>query len=468
MSAEMASPPPQVGARIPVRAAPAVDHDAEAGRAARKRAPRRAAGEWRPAGRTAPALDRLRAQEAVRDPELLPLRYARMASSPWAYLRGAAAVMAADLATWPHSGLTVQMCGDAHILNFGLWASPERQLLFDARDFDETLPGPFEWDLKRLATSVHVLANVEGIPASTSDAAAQAAVDAYGSAMRRHARSGELEVWYDRITADMPLQHLTSEDAEEVERRIRRQSRKRSQEGAVRQLITEENGQRRITEDPPKRRHFDLTEQEQISVYEQVFGTYLKSIPPHLKRLVGRFTRLDTVQQVVGVGSVGMRVYLHLMDGDSGRQPLLFQVKQATASVYEEFVGRSEFDNHGERVVVGQRLMQSASDIFLGHVRVDDNDYYVRQFRDMKIIPSGQQIAGYLPQFAGFCGAALAKSHARSGEPRAIVGYIGKGEAFAAGILDFARAYAEQTFADHAELVGAIESGDVQAAEQGW
>ncbi|MEU7141611.1 DUF2252 family protein [Nocardia sp. NPDC046473] len=370
MSTELSAADPISPPSARVRALPAIDRDSEAGRAARARVPRRSAGEWNPNDRTVSALGRLQAQEAVRDAELLPLRYARMSSSAWAYLRGAAAVMAADLATREHSGLMVQMCGDAHILNFGLWASPERQLLFDARDFDETLPGPFEWDLKRLCTSVYVLAATEGIATSTADAAATAAVDGYRSAMRRYANSGELEVWYDRITADVPLQHLTSQFAKDAKKTIGKASKKRSQEGTARQLVTEENGQRRIAEDPIKRRHVSLTDADEIRVYEQIFDTYLASIPPHLIRLVGRFSRLDTVQQVVGVGSVGMRVYLHLMEGDSG-ELVFFQMKQATASVYEEFLGASAFGNHGERVCVGQRLMQSASDIFLGHVRAD-------------------------------------------------------------------------------------------------
>lgn len=187
-----------------------------------------------------------------------------------------------------------------------------------------------------------------------------------------------------------------------------------------------------------------------------------------MRTLVGRFTRVDSVRQIVGVGSVGMRVWLHLLEGDSGRQPVFSQAKQATASVYEEFLGPGEFENHGERVVVGQRLMQTASDIFLGHMRVGGHDYYVRQYRDMKIIPSGKQISGYLPQFAAACGQALAKSHARSGDPEAIAGYIGRGEAFADGILRYARAYAAQTLLDHAELRTAIAEGDVGAAERAW
>ncbi|WP_020575090.1 DUF2252 domain-containing protein [Actinopolymorpha alba] len=414
------------------------------------------------------AIDRLRAQEAVRDPELLPLRYARMAFSPWTYLRGAAAVMAADLAAAPHSGLTVQMCGDAHILNFGLWASPERQLLFDARDFDETLPGPFEWDLKRFATSIYVLADSEQLQGSCGEDAAAAAVEGYRKAMRRYARMGELDVWYDLITSDVPLRGLTSEFAEAASRAIEKQSRKRTHHGVAQQLVSEENGRHRIILDPMKRIDEGLSHEQRVRAYEQVYDTYLASIPPHLRRLVDRFKRVDSVRQIVGVGSVGMRVWLHLLEGDSGLQPLFSQAKQATASVYEEFLGPSEFTNHGERVVVGQRLMQSASDIFLGHMRVDGKDYYVRQFRDMKIIPSGKQISGYLPQFAAACGHALAKSHARSGDPEAIAGYIGKGNAFADGILRYARAYAEQTHTDHADLLTAIANNEVRAAERGW
>ncbi|WP_084352532.1 DUF2252 domain-containing protein [Millisia brevis] len=441
---------------------------AEDGRAARKVAPRKKSAQWDPSARTAPALDRLRAQEAVRDHTLLPIRYARMASSPWAYLRGAAAVMAADLASAPHSGLTVQMCGDAHVLNFGLWASPERQLLFDARDFDETLPGPFEWDVKRLVTSIHVLAATEGIAGSVAEDAVASALNAYCTNMRRYATCGELEVWYDRITAEMNISQLDSSDADRMERSIRKQSKKRSSAGATAAVTEVVDGRRRITEAPPKRMHYSLNAEEEVSVFEQIWVTYLASIPPHLTRLVSRFHREDTVQQVVGVGSVGMRVYLHLMEGDSGNEPVLFQVKQATASVYEPFLQPSPFDNHGQRVTVGQRLMQTASDVFLGHVRVDEHDYYVRQFRDMKIIPDGRQISGILPQFAGFCGHALAKSHARSGDPAAIDGYIGGGPTFRSAMADYARAYAQQTVDDHAELVAAIDAGTVPTTDTPW
>lgn len=451
-----------------VRSSNRVPLEASDGASARSRAPRRAAAHWDASVREVSALERLRRQEAVRDERLLPLRYARMAASPWTYLRGAAAVMAADLAAAPHSGLTVQMCGDAHILNFGFWASPERQLLFDARDFDETLPGPFEWDLKRLATSIYILADSEGLPTAVADDAAHSMVAAYRTAMRRYARMAELDIWYDRLDDEVPLKQLTSEFAESARRTIEKGKKKRTHRGTVRKLVTEVDGQLRISLDPLKRIDEGMELEQRIAAYEQVYDTYIAAIPPHLRRLVDRFTRVDSVQQIVGVGSVGMRVWLHLMQGDSGRQPVFFQVKQATTSVYEEFLGPSEFANHGERVAVGQRLMQSASDIFLAHMQVDDQHYYVRQFRDMKIIPSGAEISGYLPHFAATCGRALAKSHARSGEPRAIAGYIGGKGAFSAGIIGYARAYAAQTVADHADLRAAIDAGEIEAAEQGW
>jgi uncharacterized protein (DUF2252 family) len=442
------------------RASNRVTARAEAGRAARKRAPRRAAS-WHPRMRETTALERLRAQEGVRDPALLPLRYDRMAASPWTYLRGAAAVMAADLAAVAHSGLTVQMCGDAHILNFGLWASPERRLLFDVRDFDETLPGPFEWDVTRLATSILVLAETERLARSRAEEAVVAAVEEYRRAMRRYARMGELDVWYDAIAADAPLRGLRSQFTELDDRDLHERARSRSHHGTARRLVYERDGRRRIGLDPAKRLEDGLSDDERARASEELYDSYLASIPPHLRRLVERFTLVDSVRQIVGVGSVGMRVWLNLLEGDSGRQPLFAQVKQATTSVYEEFLGPSGFAHHGERVVAGQRLMQSASDIFLGHMRVGGFDYYNRQFRDMKIIPEGPRVARSLASFAAVCGRALAKAHARSGDPAAIAGYIGKGAAFTDGILALARAHAAQTVVDHADLRATLARGEL-------
>ncbi|MCR2800571.1 MULTISPECIES: DUF2252 domain-containing protein [unclassified Microbacterium] len=292
----------------------------------------------------------------------------------------------------------------------------------------------------------------ERLGGTCGEDAAAAVLTGYRKAMRRYARMGELDVWYDQVTADVPLKGLTSDFAHAAARAIEKQSRKQTHHGSAKKLVAEENGRHRILLEPMKRIDEGMSEEERIRAYRQVYDTYLASIPPHLRRLVDRFTRSDSV-----------RLWLHLLEGDSGRQPLFLQAKQAAASVYEEFLGPSEFSNHGERVVVGQRLMQSAADIFLGHMRVDGMDYYVRQYRDMKIIPKGAEIAAYLPQFAKACGRTLAKAHARSGDPAAIAAYIGRGVAFEEEILRFARAYADQTHADHAELVAAIAAGEVKA-----
>lgn len=450
-----------------------VDASRALGRAARDAAPLQTLGAWDPAARTETALDRLVAQHSVRLAELLPLRYARMSTSPWAYLRGAAAVMAADLATGSHTGLMVQMCGDAHVLNFGLWASPERRLLFDARDFDETLTGPFEWDMKRLCTSILVLADSEQVPLSIALTAVESAVNAYRDAMAGYAGMGELAIWYDAIDAQQ-LDSLLSVDQDDhtgtasTKRatKARKKARKRSNLGVLEQMTAEVDGRRVITDDPPKRVHLDPDLDRDRHALQQIVETFPPSVPVHQRRLLERFTPADVVRQVVGVGSVGMRVFLLYLEGQSGRQPLFLQVKQAAASVYEPFLAPSRFGNHGERVAVGQRLMQSATDIFLGYTRVDGYDYYVRQFRDAKIIPSGPAIAPVLVRFASACGQALAKSHARSGDPNAIAAYIGKGNTFREQLLAYARAYAKQTFADHTALVEAAEAGRVPVADE--
>jgi uncharacterized protein (DUF2252 family) len=447
---------------------PLADAPVAAGRAAREVMPRGRLAEWDQASRTRTALEVLVGQHEVRDPQLLPIRYGRMSASPWTYLRGAAAVMAADLAMYPNSGLTVQLCGDAHVLNYGLWASPERNLGFDLRDFDETLPGPFEWDVKRLAASLIVCAQENRLPRGVGARAVDAAVAAYRSHMRDYAAMSELDVWYDRIDAAVPLAALSPRERREMQARIDKQAKLRTSAGAFKKITETRDGRRQITDNPPFRVHLDrrADRQEQQRV-RQVFEAYTASVPEQLLRLGERFTLTDVVRQVVGVGSVGMRVYLVLAEGRSGQAPLFLQVKQATASVYEPYLAPSRHDNHGQRVVVGQRLMQSATDLFAGWTRLDEFDFYVRQFRDMKIIPDSKAIAPYLVPFAASCGHALAKSHARSGEPAAIAAYIGKGVAFGEAIGQFAHAYAEQTRQDHANLIAAVDRGDVDVAP-GW
>jgi uncharacterized protein (DUF2252 family) len=440
----------------------------QAGRDARKAMPRRRQGEWDPASRPNTALEVLFSQHAERDPELLPIRYGRMSASPWSYLRGAAAVMAADLALYPNTGLIVQLCGDAHVLNYGLWASPERNLTFDLRDFDETLPGPFEWDLKRLAASLVVCANENALPTGARDAAVDAAVAAYRAHMRGYAAMSELDVWYDRIDASAPLASLARRDRQEVSAQIKKQAKLHTSVGAFQKMTEMRDGRRHIIENPPFRVHLDRpADQDEADLARQVFATYAATVPEQLTRLLDRFTFTDVVRQVVGVGSVGMRVYLVLVEGRSGEAPLFLQIKQAGASVYEPYLAPSTHANHGQRVVVGQHLIQSATDLFTGWTGIGEFDFYVRQFRDMKIIPDSHDLAPYLTQFAASCAQALAKAHARSGDPAAIAAYIGHGSAFAAAISQFARYYAEQTRRDHTDLVAAVAKGDVETVP-GW
>jgi uncharacterized protein (DUF2252 family) len=422
-------------------------------------------GDWAPADREHDALTTLLAQNRIRVPELVPLRLQRMAASPWNYYRGAAAVMAADLASQPGSGLGVQLCGDAHVLNFGLWATPERNLSFDLRDFDETLPGPFEWDVKRFATSLVVAARENRIRASRADAAVTAGVEAYRRRMRRYAAMPELDIWYDAIRAESLIDYFEPADRGRVRVHIERQRKRRTSRGAFAKLTDMANGRPRITEDPPVR--VTISDSEQADLVDHLLARYRLTLQEDRRSLFDRFTMVDAVRQVVGVGSVGMRVYLLLLEGRTGADPLFLQAKQAGPSVYEAHTQPSRHGNHGERVISGKRLVQSATDIFVGWASLDGKDYYVRQFRDMKIIPSTGLIAPRLIEFATACGETLARAHARTGDPVAIDGYIGKGAKFATAISRFARRYAEQNERDHAQLVQAIAAGAVDSPAPG-
>jgi uncharacterized protein (DUF2252 family) len=427
------------------------------GKTARTRAPRRGLAHWSPDERTQDALRTVLDQNAVRVPDLLPLRHERMAASPWSFYRGAAAVMAADLATQPHSGLEVQLCGDAHVLNFGLWATPERNLMFDLRDFDETLPGPFEWDVKRLATSLVVAARQDGLKRSAADVATVAAVEAYRARMTRYARMPELDIWYDGIHVDSLLGYFDPADRGRVSIHIEKQKDRRTSRGAFARLTTMAGGRPRINEDPPIRT--TISDEEQADLLSHLFAEYRQTLQEDRRSLLDRFIPVDVVRQVVGVGSVGMRVYLVLLEGRSGADPLFLQVKQAGASVYEAHTQPSRHDHHGARVIAGKRRLQSATDIFVGWGSLHGRDFYVRQFRDMKIIPSIDLIGPRLAQFAVACGETLARAHARAGDPVAISSYIGNSSKFAEAICDFAERYAEQNERDHAQLVEALSDG---------
>jgi uncharacterized protein (DUF2252 family) len=435
------------------------DERRAAGKAARKRAPRRPSGSWDEEQRGHDALQTILAQNQIRVPELVPIRHQRMAASAWNYYRGAAAVMAADLAAQPDSGLTVQLCGDAHILNFGLWATPERNLSFDLRDFDETLPGPFEWDIKRLAASIVVAARENRIKPATAAAAVSAAVAAYRARMRRYTTMPELDIWYDGMHVDRLIGYFEPADRGRVSVHIEKKRKRRTSRGAFAKLTTMAHGRPRITEEPPVR--VRISDGEQADLVDHLLAEYRLTLQEDRRSLFDRFTVVDVVRQVVGVGSVGMQVYLVLLEGRAGTDPLFLQVKQAGPSVYEAYTQPSRHDGHGARVISGKRLVQTATDIFVGWGSLHGKDYYVRQFRDMKIIPTTELIAPRLVEFATACGKTLARAHARTGDPVAIDGYIGTGPNFAAAIGRFARRYADQNERDHAQLVSAIAAGSV-------
>jgi len=384
-----------------------------------------------------------------------------MAASAWNYYRGAAAVMAADLAAQPDSGLMVQLCGDAHVLNFGLWATPERNLAFDVRDFDETLPGPFEWDVKRFAASLVVAARQNRVKPATAAAAVTAGVEAYRRRMRRYTAMPELDIWYDATYAEGLISYFEPADQGRISIHIERKRERRTSRGAFAKLTTMAHGRPRITPDPPLR--VTISDDEQADLVHHLFAEYRQTLQEDRRSLFDRFTEVDAVRQVVGVGSVGMTVYLVLFEGRTGVDPLFLQVKQAGPSVYEAHTQPSRHASHGARVISGKRLIQSATDIFVGWGSLHGKDYYVRQFRDMKIIPTTDLIAPRLTEFATACGGALARAHARTGDPVAIASYMGKGPKFTAAIGRFARRYADQNERDHAQLVGAIAAGAVES-----
>jgi uncharacterized protein (DUF2252 family) len=437
-----------------------MDDRRETGRQARVLAPRKEIGEWDPAHRGHDALETIVAQNSIRLPELVPLRHQRMAVSPWNYYRGAAAVMAADLASRPHSRLEVQLCGDAHVLNFGLWATPERNLNFDLRDFDETLPGPFEWDVARLATSLVVAARDNGVRPTRAEAAVTAAVDTYRRRMRSYASLPDMDIWYDGLQAERLVDYFERADRGQVKVHIEKGKTKRTSHGAFAKLTSMARGRPRITTQPPLRVTID--DDEQGDIVNHLLAGYRETLQDDRRALFDRFTPVDMVRQVVGVGSVGMVVYLLLLMGRSGSDPLFLQCKQAGHSVYESHTYPSTHSHHGARVIAGKRMVQSATDIFVGWGSMGGRDYYVRQYRDMKIIPNTDLIAPVFVPFATACGDTLARAHARSGDPVAIDAYMGKGNSFTKSLRRFAFLYADQNERDHARLVSAIRRGMVE------
>ena len=432
----------------------------ETGRQARVLSPRTDLGEWDERVRGHDPIDTILAQNDLRLPELAPLRHKRMSLSPWNFYRGAAAVMAADLASRAHSRIEVQLCGDAHVLNFGLWATPERNLNFDLRDFDETLPGPFEWDVARLAASLVVAARENGVKPGRADAAVAATVDAYRSRMRYYSTLPILDIWYEGTRFDQFIDYFEPADRGQVKVGIEKGKKTRTSRGAFAKLTTTSQGRPRIIPDPPLRVTID--DDEQGAIVAGLLGGYRLTLQEDRRRLFDRFIPVDVVRQVVGVGSVGMVVYLVLLEGSATGDPLFLQCKQAGPSVYETYTYSSGHENHGARVIAGKRMVQSATDIFVGWGSLGGRDFYVRQFRDMKLIPTTDLIAPVLADFGIACGNTLARAHARSGDPEAIDAYMGKNDDFTRATTTFARRYADQNERDHASLIAAIRRGKAE------
>ncbi len=451
---------------------------AAAGKVARSEVRRSSHAAWEsPEGRADPVAI-LERQAATRVPELVPIRYGRMSVSPFAFFRGAAAVMAADLATTPASGLRVQACGDAHLSNFGAFAAPDRRLVFDLNDFDESLPGPWEWDVKRLAASFAIAGRENGLKRKERAAVVQTAAREYREAMRVFAGQSNLEVWYARFDVEAALQEVEDEDPTEVKRVRKGVAKARSKDSlrALAKLAEVVDGELRIRSEPPL-----LVPAEELlpdsgghdlnEVLGGVLEAYRDSLPADRQHLLDGYRMRHVARKVVGVGSVGTRAWVILLTGADDSDPLFLQAKEAEASVLEPYAGASRYKNHGRRVVEGQRLMQAASDIFLGWcpaVGLDgrSRDFYVRQLWDWKrsaeverLTPRGLEV------YARMCGATLARAHARSGDRIAIASYLGGGDAFDRASAEFSEAYADQSERDHAALVAAIDSGRIVAEE---
>jgi uncharacterized protein (DUF2252 family) len=433
-----------------------------AGKALRSKIPRSSHSVWVPPRDRPDIVNLLKASDGTRLANLLPIRYGRMAFSPFGFLRGAAVVMARDLTGTPVTGLHVQLAGDAHVSNFGFFATPERDQVFDSNDFDETIPGPWEWDLKRLSTSLVLVSRMRGFPDRVARKAAKLAARSYRNRMHSFAQMRYLETWYVHLDK--------SEVIKEIERKGQRlfreeaeKARERTEFHSFPKIAKITNGRALIRDVPPLIVHYQDPSEE--AAIRTVFENYRTNLPKERRMLLDRYHLEDIAQKVVGIGSVGTRCAVGLFLGDQDLlDPIFLQVKEAIPSVYEPYLGPSPYANHAERVVVGQRLVQHASDIFLGWGSSGSHDFYVRQLHDMRF---SADITALGPKAlfgqAELCGAALARAHARTGDPAFIAGYLGEGNAFDDAMVGFAEAYATQTETDHATLVKAISKGRLAA-----
>ncbi|MBP0633530.1 DUF2252 domain-containing protein [Cupriavidus sp. AcVe19-1a] len=446
------------------------DERAAKGRLLRDTVPRTSQAGWTPAPDRSDPVRLLKESNADRIMHLVPIRFGRMSASPFAFYRGAAAIMAADLAATPTSGILVQACGDAHLMNFGGFATPERNVIFDINDLDETLPAPFEWDLKRLAASIVIAADHLALPKSDAARVVTDAVREYRERIHNYGWMRALEVWYDRI--DLQKYEDRSGDPDIVAaarkrlaERIEAERHKSVPDHLYPKLVSEEGERPRIKDEPPLIFHPSVELAPGLtSGYDEAIASYRESLADHTRVLFDRFHFFDMAIKVVGVGSVGTMCGVGLfMAADN--DPLFLQVKEARASVLEPYAGKSVYPNHGQRIIVGQRLMQSASDVFLGWTRgKSGRDFYIRQLRDMKMSAVIEDWdAGMLRQYGRMCAHALARAHARSGDAAMIAGYMGSGQTFDDAICEFATEYASQNRSDFRTFIAAIREGRIEA-----
>jgi uncharacterized protein (DUF2252 family) len=452
------------------------------GKAARAEVPRSSHAVYEPTQDRPDPIALLEEQALTRFPELVPIRYGRMLVSPFTFYRGAALIMASDLASTPNSGLHAQLCGDAHLSNFGVFGSPERRLMFDVNDFDETNPGPWEWDLKRLTASLEIAGRNNGFTESERENIVLAGARQYREGMARHAGSSNLEVWYAHIDIEALIPEFQSQfQGSRAKARLKAlekdlaKARTRDNVQAMTKLTTVEGGEPRIVSQPPlivplEELLPEGTDRDAVlDELLRLIRSYRKTLETDRRHLLEQFRFVQLARKVVGVGSVGTRAWIGLFLGLDNQDPLFLQVKEAQESVLERFVGKSAYPNHGQRVVAGQRLMQASSDIFLGWERVIgfdglQRDFYVRQLRDMKgsveveaMIPEGMTL------YARMCAGTLARAHARSGDRVAIAAYMGNGDAFDRAIARFAKVYADQNEADYGRLEKAVKKGRIKA-----
>jgi uncharacterized protein (DUF2252 family) len=432
------------------------------GEALREMVPRDRHANWKPSADRRDPIDVLEQSNRDRVPELVPIRYGRMLRTPFTFLRGSAGLMAYDLATTPKTGLRVQACGDCHLLNFGLFATPERNLVFDINDFDETLPAPWEWDIKRLGASFAVAARDKRFSDAEARSVAITCAQAYRKHLRELSKMSPLEVWYERMDAQSLIDTAPDAKARKAREEMAAKARQRIGEYLVPKLATATDGKHRLIDQPPVL--FHLAEKGAEKRFRDGLEDYRESLPDPVRVLFDRYRLEDWAVKVVGIGSVGTRCLVGLFFSPEGH-PLFLQFKEACPSVLAPYAGKSIYKNQGQRIVVGQRLMQSSSDIFLGwtHGKAGRH-FFGRQLRDMKFsLPLDALLFVQLTRYAQTCGSVLARAHAKSGDATKISGYLGKSNVFEEALGDFSLAYADQTIRDHAALVDAVKKGRVKA-----